>query len=374
MKTKRILLIDTDSKIPNVALAKLASYHKAEGDTVELKRLEFTGYYNKRRKPITVDAKQYNTVFVSTIFTCNADKVTVTNCTDVRFGGTGIDASITLPAHIDVAPMDYSIYHDAFLKKALSRKYKSEEKREKAFAKVHKLTRTAFGFLTRGCIRKCEFCFVPEKEGWIRSYNTIDEIYDSAKYDRVDFMDNNILAHPNHMAILTELRDRKIKCQFTQGLDIRLLNEENAKLLRDLNYDGEYIFAFDRMELENVIKEKLKLLKKVGFKKALKFYVFVSPKFTDLKKDIYRIEFLRKRGILPYIMREISCWHSPYEKLYTDLASWCVQPAQFKKRSFKVWLNKRHPNDSQRVEFSLQAFNQFAKGVDWTTRGWMQQA
>lgn len=368
----KVLLIDTDSKIPNVALAKLASYHKAEGHKVELNRLEFTGYYDKYAKPITINAKKYDAVYVSTIFTCNADKVTVTNCTNVQLGGTGIDAGVHLPAHIDVAPMDYSIYHDSFIKKAEEKEYDTPEKREKALAKVHKLTRTAFGFLTRGCIRKCEFCFVPKKEGWIRSYNTIDQIYDPAKHDRVDFMDNNILAHPDHIAILTELRDRKIRCQFTQGLDIRLLNEENATILRDMNYDGEYIFAFDRMEIEHLIEKKLELLKRVGFEKALKFYVFVSPNFTNLHDDIYRIEFLRERGILPYIMREISCWHSSYEKLYTDLASWCVQPAQFKKRSFEVWLNERHPNDPQRVQFSLQAFNQFAKGVDWVTRGWMQ--
>jgi len=368
----KVLLIDTDSKIPNVALAKLASYHKAEGNTVELKRLEYVGYLNKHAKPIVIDAKNYNAVYVSTIFTCNSSMVTVTNCSNVQFGGTGVDAGIQLPAHIDVAPMDYSIYHESFLKQAEEKEYDTPEKREKALAKVHALTHTAFGFITRGCIRNCKFCFVPKKEGWIRSYRTIDEIYDPAKHNRVDFMDNNILAHPNHIAILTELRDRKIRCQFTQGLDIRLLDKKNATILRDMNYDGEYIFAFDRIILKRTIEKKLELLKSIGFKKALKFYVLVSPKYTCLKHDIYRIEWLRERGILPYLMREISCWNNQYEKLYTDLAAWCVQPDQFKKRSFEIWLNVRHPHNPERVQFSLQAFNQFAKGVDWTTRGWMQ--
>src|SRR5660397_108888 len=35
---KRILLIDVDSKIPNLALMKLSAYHKAKGDNVALLR------------------------------------------------------------------------------------------------------------------------------------------------------------------------------------------------------------------------------------------------------------------------------------------------------------------------------------------------
>ena len=32
----KVCLIDVDSKIPNVALMKLSTYHKAKGDTVKL--------------------------------------------------------------------------------------------------------------------------------------------------------------------------------------------------------------------------------------------------------------------------------------------------------------------------------------------------
>lgn len=54
---------------------------------------------------------------------------------------------------------------------------------------------TAYGFLTRGCIRDCWFCKVPKFEGALRASGwTIQEIVGSFK--KVVLMDNNLLAYP----------------------------------------------------------------------------------------------------------------------------------------------------------------------------------
>ena len=118
---------------------------------------------------------------------------------------------------------------------------------------------TSYGFITRGCIRNCGFCYVPKKEGNIKKVCDIDQI---VRHKKVEFLDNNILAYPTHKVILQELIDKKIKCSLNQGLDIRLIDRENSTLLSKLRYMGCYIFAFDdysfTVSLRDTIGEALR--------------------------------------------------------------------------------------------------------------------
>ena len=334
----KILLVDVDSKVPNIALCKLSSYHKSCGDDVELIKLKYKGYPSRTKETI-VDAKGYEKVYVSTIFTHNKDSAKVINCPDVAQGGSGYDLNTNLPDYIEVYPLDYSIYKDNDI---------------------------SYGFMTRGCVRNCEYCFVPKKEGALKFDKTVDEIYNPS-HKMICFLDNNILAYKDHKKILKDLGDRRIRCQFAQGLDIRLLDEENLLLLQKLNYVGEYTFAFDFMSIEKIISEKLDMIKRFGFKKRLRFYVFVSPRYTSIADDVYRIDWLRSRGILPYVMRENTCWGSEHEKFYTDLAAWCNTPLAFKKISFKDFLfNPKYPKlarsqDKDRLYNSLNLYLQGKK-------------
>lgn len=367
---KRTLLIDTDSKVPSLPILKYSSHRKASGHDVELQRLKYNGYFRKGRQPKVIDASDYDEVRVSTIFTCNQEMVEVENCSDVKFGGTGIDLKTTLPPEVDIAPLDYSIYKDSFMEEYNNKKFPTEKKATNALNKIHKLLRTAYGFITRGCIRKCEFCFVWRKEGRIRLYNTIDQIFDPEKHDKAYFMDNNILAYDGHEEILQELIDKNIKSCFTQGLDIRLLNETNARLLHKLRYDGEYTFAFDNIDIQPVIEEKLKMMKEVGWTKRLRFYVFVSPDYSTLEEDVYRINWLRERGILPYIMREHKCWQHPDEKFYIDISAWCEQAKWFKKTTFSEFLTARESVNDERAKEHTHIFESLGNNVPWTKDGW----
>ena len=119
----KIGLIDVDGKMPNLALMKLSAWHKERGDDVDL--------------TMPVLAAGYDKVYMSKVFTwsdmpCLPDNAEV--------GGTGCDLHKTLPDEIEHLCPDYLLYKMDY----------------------------SMGFLTRGCIRKCEFCFVPEKEGNIR--------------------------------------------------------------------------------------------------------------------------------------------------------------------------------------------------------------
>jgi len=210
----------------------------------------------------------------------------------------------------------------------------------------------SYGFITRGCIRNCSFCVVPKKEGYIHKVSNVDDI---VKHKKVKFLDNNILALPEHKEILLELIQKNIKCQFNQGLDIRLLDVENSILLSKLNYLGEYIFAFDNWKYKKLIEEKMRLL---FWRKPyrLKFFVYVHPDMP-LAETVKRIVWLKEKQCLPYIMRDISCWDSENSDFFVDLAAYCNHVHLFKKMDFDSFLEKRYKNKS-RIEKSKRLWKE----------------
>ena len=141
----RIGLIDVDGhNFPNLALMKLSSWHKAQGDEVE--------WYNQ--------FGDYDVVYMSKVFTHTLDySYSITNAKEIIKGGTGYDLHSTLPKDAEKVVPDYSLYPFIDCK-------------------------TAYGFLTRGCIRKCPWCVVPKKEGMVKPYQDVDEIAVTRRYYR----------------------------------------------------------------------------------------------------------------------------------------------------------------------------------------------
>lgn len=132
----KIGLVAVDSKIINLALAKISAYYKAKGYEVEWADPMF-GEYDK--------------VFLSKIFTYTPDDTNIYNAKEIFKGGTGYDVHSHLPDYIDRLQPDYSLYP------LIDNK-------------------TAYGFLTRGCSNACKWCVVPVKEGNVRPYMDIEEI------------------------------------------------------------------------------------------------------------------------------------------------------------------------------------------------------
>ena len=120
-----IALIAVDSTFPNLALMKIARYHRDRGDTVEW----YTPF------------DEYDKVYMAKVFSYTEDYGQyITNAKEIIKGGTGYDLTTTLPDEIDRLQPDYSIYPSVDKK-------------------------TAYGFLTRGCPNRCKWCVVPKKEG-----------------------------------------------------------------------------------------------------------------------------------------------------------------------------------------------------------------
>ena len=185
-----------------------------------------------------------------------------------------------------------------------------------------------WGFTTRGCIRKCDFCFVPEKEGKIHSVGDVYDIWDG-KSKSLIIMDNNILGLPSHFQTICEqLKKEKIKVDFNQGLDIRLLNNKNVELLKSIKH-AEYKFAWDGNE---DLTDQLKYAKE-SFGQCTIF--FICGFNRNFEQDLNRANKIKELGHCGYAMRHENVNKN---KMYIQLARWVNQHHIFKKMTFEEFL------------------------------------
>ena len=312
-----ILLINVDSRW-NMAIRRMYTYYTQQGHQVEMRDLRLSGYPHKRK--VTVDAAGFDQVYVSNIFEQNAHRVSVKNCDQVTFGGIGSrDPERQLPPEIEATPPYYA----------------PGEK-------------NSYGFVTRGCIRKCWFCKVPKYEGALKEYNQVESIVRGVPGEVVKFLDNNILAYPHHMDVFRWLIERGTRCEFNQGLDFRLVNDENLEALASLNYAGEYIFAFDDPKYQKLLDKKIVQIKQYIPKPwKLKFYIYYHPDM-DLAQLFDRVEWCRAHECLPYVMRDAACWDSELREFLIDYAAYCNQPSFFKKMDFFGFLEVRAISQARR--------------------------
>lgn len=328
MSAVRIAVIDADligrgnHRFPNLACMKLSGYHKALGDTVDLK----TDY---------VSLEEYDRVYISKVFTDTPVPEDVLKLANVSYGGTGFfyDKAPALPDEIEHCFPDYHLY-DAWVEKQLASGVK-----EKALAFY---TDYSIGFLTRGCFRKCQFCV---NRNYVRvcRHSPLTEFYDPDR-KKMCLLDDNFLGSPLWKEMLTELQQTGRPFQFRQGLDERLLTDEKCEALFGSRYDGDFIFAFDNVADSPVIEEKLKMIRR-HTTAIPKFYCFCGFDRNGRwdadfwRQDIFdlfsRIEILMRYRCLPYIMRYARYAESPYRGVYITIARWCNQPSFYKKKSLR---------------------------------------
>lgn len=281
---QEILIIDIDSKIPNLALKKIEKYHLDKGDNVTW---DFPLMRNIADK-----------IYVSCIFTENKWKCKEWEG-EAEIGGSGYSLSVMLPYEIEQVNPKINI-----------------------------------GFTTRGCIRKCPFCIVPEKEGNIMAVGNIYDIWDG-KSKELTLLDNNILAQPEHFKLIcSQLRKENIKVDFNQGLDCRLLNQDVIDELKTIRHE-ELRFAFDFVHLENSVLNAIKLLQKNDINRCC-WYVLVGYN-TTFEEDLYRLELLKEHNQRPYLQRYIDCYK---DKKYIALARWVNQAHLFQGMTFQQFLDR----------------------------------
>lgn len=280
----KIGVVDVDNKWPNLPLMKLSAFHKSKGDLVE-----FANIYDK-----------YDIVYQSKVFSFTPDFKTSLNTDKLILGGSAYDKELTewLPPEIEHIYPDYYLYGES---------------------------KTAYGFLTRGCPRGCPFCIVGKKEG-LKSYKVADLKEFWNKQPEINLLDPNLLACEDSIALLKQVRDSQARINFSQGLDIRFMTDEVAYIIKDVRTKLVH-FAWDRMKDEKIIVPKLKRFKEITNIDYRKAAVYVLTNFeSSIEEDLYRIQVLRDMGYKPFIMVYDKC-HASFE--HRDIANYVNSPQIF---------------------------------------------
>lgn len=192
-------------------------------------------------------------------------------------GGTGYGLKhldTVLPVDVETAYPDYSLYG---------------------------ITDTAYGFLTRGCPRQCGFCCVSNKEGCVsHKVANLDAFWKGQR--EIKLLDPNLLACQNREDLLLQLIDSGARVDFTQGLDIRLMNNELTDMLMRCKIKMIH-FAWDREAESEFICRKLREFKRQTNIDERKARVYILTNYnTPFAFDLYRVYELRSMGYDPYVM------------------------------------------------------------------------
>jgi len=287
-------LLAVDSNYPNLALMKISSYYKERGDNVE--------WYN----PLL----HYDKVYAAKIFSFTPDYI---NADQVEKGGTGYDISKVLPVEVDRIIPDYDLYN---IDKNLAYGF---------------LTR---GFLTRGCPNRCKWCVVPQKEGNITPYMDIEEIAHERK--NIILMDNNVLASEYGLQQIEKIIRLKLRVDFNQGLDARLVTDDIARLLAKVKWMKRIRFGCDTKKQIAECERATALIDKYGYKGEYFFYCILMD---DFKESFERVNHWRNKGgrFLPHCQpyRDLNNPNQIIPQWQNDLSRWADKKWIFRSCEFK---------------------------------------
>jgi hypothetical protein len=277
----KIGLVQVDGKLPNHALMQVCRYHELQGDTVE-------------RYKGSLFADDYDLIYASKIFQYSAMPQLPERA---MIGGTGIDFKNRLPAPIEECEPSYTLEPDC---------------------NFH------IGFSMKGCRMGCKFCCVPQKEGRPYVYASVDELLINPKGgNRLMLLDNDFFGVETWEKNLWDIRYHSLKVCFAQGLNIRIITEEQAKLLALVDYTNsrfnqKYLtFAWDRYNDMKKVLAGIDRCVAAGIPtRHMQFFVLIGFDTTP-EQDMERVMTLANLGCLPFVM--------PYnreDRYQKDFARW----------------------------------------------------
>lgn len=265
----KIALIDVDGhNFPNLPLMKISAWHKKQGDSVEWYEPLFS--------------QDIDICYMSKVFTFTEDYQFPVNAKEIKKGGTGYfypSGGPKLPEEIEHIYPDYEIYYD----------------------RIPEVKDTAYGFLTRGCPRGCDFCIVKEKEGRKScKVANLSEFWNGQK--NIVLLDPNLFACSEWQILAQQLINSKAWIDFSQGCDIRIMTEEMARMIMQMKIKQIH-FAWDKYKDKEMIVKKFKMFKDITGWDKRKMTVYVLTNFdTTHEQDLERVYTLRELGYWAYIM------------------------------------------------------------------------
>ncbi len=282
-----VRLTHIDGKLPNLALMKLAHWHRSQGDSVTFTR-SLTHEFSE---------PEYDRVYGSTIFQFSRERVAILRreFPGAIIHGTGVDGEgDNAPRVEDVIGVfgwgyehyDYSLYPDF---------------------------EPSIGFTARGCRLRCKHCVVPWKEGKPLSVNGVYDVWRGEPHPRHLFLlDNDFFGQPeaSWRECLAAIIGGGFKVCFNQGINVRLITEEAAERMASVPYyDDQFktrrlYTAWDNLRDEKIFFRAVDRLERAGVPPThLMVYMLIGfdPSET-LERIMYRFEKMTARGIRPYPM------------------------------------------------------------------------
>ena len=279
----KVKLIQLDGKLPNLAIMKLAHWHRAQGDFI---------HFTTSTQPDLFTKDDFDTVYASAIFTYSTPKLKEVKAAypHAITGGTGAVPNTPITVEDVIGQpvyehYDYSIYPDY---------------------------PWSLGFTQRGCRLSCGFCVVPAKEGKPKPVNTIHDIWRQNTPKCVLLLDNDFFGQPSEhwRARIKELQDGNFRANFSQGINARLLNQETAEALASIEYRDDQFkrrrlyIAWDNLNQEKIVFKGIEHLDNAGIPpKHLMVYMLTGYKPGETMEEVmYRYLKLVGAGCKPYPM------------------------------------------------------------------------
>lgn len=281
---RRALLLQLDGKTPNLALMRLSAHLKASGVAVDFRQAGNAAAVERGLFDVPYSAVYASAIFERTRPLCRRLLEVYPRAV---VGGSGWDESATLEA-VGVpafARPDYSLYPEY---------------------------RHSLGYFQRGCRLACEFCKVPRMEGKARPVATAADLWRGEPWPRnLMLLDNDFFGNPEWAARVAEMNAGKFRVCYTQGINVRVLSDEQAAAIASTDYrddsfsDRRLYTAWDNAADEGPLFRGLERLAKHGVRPdALMVYMLVGfwdgPKLTE--DDFRRRRKLREFGARPYPM------------------------------------------------------------------------
>lgn len=284
-EVRAVRLTQLDGKLPNLALMKLAHYHRVRGDALHFTKSVERGMFEP----------DYDVVYGSAIFDYSLPRVQrlreqfpgaiVGGTFDTSSAGNALTVESVLGVD-DSEAGDWSIYpqFDGSL-----------------------------GFTQRGCRFNCGFCNVPRKEGQPRPVNTVASIWRGEPHPKhIHLLDNDFFGQPKPewQARIAEIRDGGFKVCFNQGINVRMITAETAAALASVSYRDDSFkvarlyTAWDNVGHERKFFDGIDTLERNGISpRNVMAYMLVGWDPAETwERLFYRFNKMVARDIRPYPM------------------------------------------------------------------------
>lgn len=279
-----VLLVQIDGKLPNIALMKLAHWHRSRGDTV---------HYTKRVERDGLNLfGHFDRVYGSAIFSRSAPLVAELQA---AYPGAVVGGTWNT---LDNSTVEQAIGADVY---------------EHHDYSIYRGFEASIGFTQRGCRLKCGFCVVPRKEGKPRSVNRIADIWRGDPNPKhIHLLDNDFFGQPRPEweARIQEMVDGGFKVCLNQGINVRMIDDAAAEALSLIRYRDDQFArarlytAWDNIGDERKFFEGVERLAKHGVPPShlMVFMLVGYDQRETWERIFYRFNRMVEMGIKPYPM------------------------------------------------------------------------